>query len=467
MAAPLTQKQLERRLARERAAREEAERLLEEKSRKLFNSNETLRMALAGLEHKIEDRTKALAEEVARRQVAMEEAIAANRAKSEFLSSMSHELRTPLNAILGFAQVLRDNPKAPLTEKQKLYTAHIMNAGQHLLALITDVLDLSRIDSGKLTLSLEPLEVLPLIRDCITATAGSCERMGVTITAENTGPLPPVRADQTRLKQVLLNLLSNAVKYNRPQGTVIVSCNLLDTDPYVRITVADTGLGIPDEQKSKLFEPFERLGRENGSIDGTGIGLTITRRLIAAMGGRIDFESTEGVGTKIWVDLPTAKGMTIQSSSQETSTGESTDDSAPALPRARRTVLYVEDNPLNRALVESIADSLTDVHLIMVETGEAGIAAAETVKPDLILMDIHLPGIKGPEALQAIRLLPGLSTVPAIAVSAAAMADSIEMGLEIGFNGYLTKPFNIHDLTRLMSEGLDAIPQLQSVRVPK
>ncbi|MFC1673829.1 ATP-binding protein, partial [Pseudomonadota bacterium] len=369
----------------------------------------------------------------------------ANRAKSEFLSSMSHELRTPLNSILGFAQVLEMSTRTPLTEEQKKSTAQIRKGGEHLLDLINDVLNLARIETGRLDISIEPIDTKNLVSECIIVADSLSHTKDVRIIADDF-PSAVVMADRVRFKQVLLNLMSNAVKYNREGGTVTLTSALID-DARQRISVADTGYGIPQDKQSELFIPFTRLGLEGSGIEGTGIGLTITQRLIQAMGGTIGFESTEGIGSKFWVDLPLA------TSQQATRTTRSQNVNTP-VPEGVGKVLYIEDNPANIDLIETILDAIPGIVCSSTHTAELGLAAAKQDRPDLILMDINLPGMNGIEALAELKRHDETRDITVIALSAAAMPGEIKEGKKAGFYDYLTKPINVTELTQAVTNAL-------------
>ncbi|MGC2855255.1 PAS domain S-box protein [Novispirillum sp. DQ9] len=373
----------------------------------------------------------------------------ANRAKSEFLSRMSHELRTPLNAILGFAELMETSRKDPPTERQKSYLGHIRTGGGHLLNLINDVLDLARIEAGGIGLSIEPVDPRALLDDCLVTSRTLATRSGVTVHDLTVGTaLPWLSVDLTRAKQVLLNLLSNAVKYNRPSGTVTLSAE--PRDGCLRVSVADTGWGIPASRQDELFQPFSRLGRENGEIEGTGIGLTITRRLVDDMGGAMGFTSSEGEGSTFWVDLPLAAdahaGLVAEPITPMATLAE--------LDHGRR-VLYVEDNPANLALMEEIIDELGDFVLTTAQTGEDGVAMALADPPDVVLMDINLPGMDGFGALAALQADPRTRAVPVIALSADAMPGTVRRGEQAGFVAYLTKPVRVDALMAALEQATD------------
>ncbi len=375
----------------------------------------------------------------------------ANKAKSEFLSSMSHELRTPMNAILGFAQMLEYNPKEPLTQAQKDCVARILAGGEHLLELINQVLDLAKIEAGKITYQFEDIAVDAALNECRGLIEPIAEKYEITVTLDvSDKDLPHVVADSTRMKQVLLNILSNAIKYNTPDGSVVITSTTLE-DGFQRISIADTGRGIPTEQLTDLFKPFSRLAAENSEIEGTGIGLTITRQLVEQMNGRIDLKSTVGEGTVFWVDLPLAKAA---------GTVETTDPSvgykaASELPDIIGTILYIEDNPANLELMKMIVSRLNNLELISAHTAEIGIELAECKQPDLIIMDINLPGMNGFQALQKLLANPQTNDIPVIAISANAMPADIEKGQKAGFRNYLTKPINIEETLASIKEQID------------
>ncbi|SOD90706.1 PAS domain S-box protein [Caenispirillum bisanense] len=385
--------------------------------------------------------------------LAQEEAERANEAKSAFLSSMSHELRTPLNAILGFAQLLEASRKDPLTDKQKSHVQHILKGGQHLLDLINEVLDLARIEAGKLTLSIEDISPADVLDECLSITETLAERRGIAVQRGFALPLPGVRADYTRLKQVLLNLLSNAVKYNREAGRLTLAVGP-GAPGMLRFAVTDTGRGIPADKFASLFEPFNRLGAETTEVEGTGIGLTITRELTERMGGTLGVESEVGVGSTFWVEMPLSEArLDIPA---EIETPDDTTADASAGPSLR--VLYVEDNPANMRLMEEVMDELGGVDLRTAHTAELGIELAVRERPDLILMDINLPGMDGFQALAFLREQPETSATPIIALTANATASSIQKGIAAGFTAYLTKPVVIPQLMQAIRTAVEGRP---------
>lgn len=378
------------------------------------------------------------------------DAKAANNAKSEFLSSMSHELRTPMNAILGFGQMLGFDPDEPLTENQKTYVHQIMKGGQHLLELIDQVLDLARIESGKMTLSLEGVALDEVCQECLNLIERPANDRNLVINSDLDTSIA-IRADYTRFKQVLLNLLSNAVKYNRDGGQITLTYKDVPHNK-IKVSVTDTGDGIADDLKEGLFEPFNRLGKEAGEIEGTGIGLTITKKLVEAMGGLVGFESTVGTGSTFWVEFPKTE---IEHSKSMVKNDTQKIDYQQDLPTGS-LVLYVEDNPANLQLMETIFTRMDGLSLVSAPNAEIGLLMAEDRQPDLILMDINLPGMNGVEALGELRRNDKTKDIPVVAVTARAMRKDIEAGLAAGFRAYLTKPFNIQKLVETIEKQLKA-----------
>ncbi|MEO8225094.1 MAG: ATP-binding protein [Gammaproteobacteria bacterium] len=369
---------------------------------------------------------------------AMAVAESANRAKTDFLSSMSHELRTPLNAVLGFAQLMDSGIPAP-TPGQKRSLEQILKAGWYLLDLINEVLDLATIESGKATLSREPVSLGEVILECRAMIEPQAQLREIRMTFP-AFPAPFfVMADRTRVKQVLINLLSNAIKYNNPGGSVVVDC-CPEGPEVMRISVRDTGAGLTDAQLGQLFQPFNRLGRETGTEEGTGIGLVVAKRLVESMGGVIGAASTVGAGSHFWVDLSVSAAPGFDTPEVGVPTLE-----APVLAvgARQRTLLYVEDNPANLELVEQLMARRPDLRLLGAADGTLGIEFARTCQPAVILMDINLPGISGVEAMKILRADPSTAHIPIIALSANAVPRDIEQALEAGFFNYLTKPIRV------------------------
>ena len=383
----------------------------------------------------------------------------ANKAKSEFMSSMSHELRTPLNAILGFSQLLEMDRKPPLNERQIDMVHQISKGGAHLLGLIDDILDLAKIEAGKMSISIE--RVLPdqIIANALVLIENMANKRNVRVLREDSVDCAScekrcaIMVDQNRFNQVLLNLLSNAVKYNRDDGEVALTCTR-QANGYMRYTVSDTGMGIPPSLQDELFVPFNRLGAENGEVEGTGIGLTITKTLVEMMGGSIDFISREGQGSDFWVEFPLADEQPLSENQDKEKRMQHSPPNLPTLPH--RTVLYIEDNPSNLQLMEMIFEELENVRMISAHTAELGLEMAEREHPDLILMDINLPGMNGVEALKRLQSSSSLHKTPVIAVSANAMRKDIEHALQIGFKAYIAKPFQIEDILTTVSSALKA-----------
>ena len=381
----------------------------------------------------------------------------ANLAKSDFLSSMSHELRTPLSAILGFAQLM-ESESPPATPSQKASIDQILRAGWYLLELINEILDLAQIESGKLSLSPEPVSLAEVMAECQDMIEPQGQKRRVRMTFPTFDVPCYVGADRTRLKQVLINLLSNAIKYNQPGGTVVVEC-LKSSAGRTRISVRDTGAGLPPEKLAQLFQPFNRLGQESSAEEGTGIGLVMSKRVVELMGGVIGVESTVGAGSVFWFELTTAEVSSAAAS--EVANDKAAADTTVAAPAQVqrgapvRTLLYVEDNPANQKLVEQLIARRPDMRLLNAGNGSLGVKLARENQPQVILMDINLPGISGIEALKILREDPATAHIPVIALSANAMPRDIEKGLQAGFFWYLTKPIKINEFMDVLDVALE------------
>ncbi|HEY9099320.1 MAG TPA: ATP-binding protein [Thiobacillus sp.] len=410
----------------------------------LLQANE--RLVVSTIEaHKLAEQLQATHVLLERAKLAAEKA---NLAKSNFLSSMSHELRTPLNAILGFAQVLEAGSPPP-TPTQIVRLQQITRAGWYLLDLINEVLDLAVIESGALSLLHESVSLTEVMGECAAMIEPQSQQRGIRISF-----LPPdlewhVKADQKRVKQALINLLSNAIKYNREHGTVEVRCNQVNPQ-RLRISVKDSGEGLPPHKLAQLFHPFNRLGQEHGPVEGTGIGLVVTKQLVELMGGAVGVESTVGMGSEFWIEL------NVDDKPQRAA-----DNALSAAPTsqasgniAQRTLLYVEDNPANLMLIEHIIEDHPQLRMLSARDGNQGIALARVHLPDVILMDINLPGLSGLDALKVLRDDPITAHIPVIALSADAMPRNIEKGLEAGFFNYLTKPIKVNAFTAALDQAL-------------
>ena len=373
----------------------------------------------------------------------------ANKAKSDFLSSMSHELRTPLNAILGFGQLLGSNLAEPLSENQQRGVDFIVSGGRHLLSLIDEVLELTQIETGNIKLSIEQIELDEICQNALVLVNKSATDRRLTI-ERNFDPNLVIEADKTRLHQVLLNLLSNAVKYNREGGTLSLSSKD-NKDGTIRISVSDTGAGIPHENREGLFEPFNRLGKEKGNIEGTGIGLTITKQLVEAMGGTIGYETIIDKGSTFWIEF-----ASIDPSETQITSGNGSHTKTEVLGEAsiKGTILYIEDNMANQELMEMIIKRLEGVNLILAQNAERGLTIALEQRPNLILMDINLPGMNGIAAKNHLGENKATRDIPVIAISADAMKNDVEKAMSAGFKAYLTKPFVVTDVIATIEKEL-------------
>jgi PAS domain S-box-containing protein len=386
-----------------------------------------------------------IAEELREARAAAE---AASAAKSEFLSSMSHELRTPLNAILGFAQLLKRDKKEPLSPRHRERVDQVLRGGEHLLRLIDDILDLSRIEAGAVAISTEPVSVLEVLQEVKATLDPMAARAGVQL---ELGAVPRaaahVNADRTRLAQIVMNYGSNAIKYNREGGDVTVAA-AAPAAGFVRITVSDTGHGIPLDRQDRLFQPFQRAGQETGPIEGTGIGLVITKRLAELMGGKVGFRSRPGSGSEFWVELPAIASAVnaLEATGGVKRAGERLGGGK------RRAVVYVEDNPANVVFMRDVLGDFEGVELVTAPTAEMGIEITRVRVPDAVIMDINLPGMSGVEALGVLRQDPVTKGVPIIALTAAASERDKQRGMQAGFYRYLTKPVKVDELVAALEE---------------
>lgn len=376
---------------------------------------------------------------------AMAEAERANRAKSDFLSRMSHELRTPLNAILGFGQLLELDP---LTEHQREHVGYMQKAGQHLLQLINEVLDISRIEADRLPLSVEPIPLDDLLRETSALVAPLARNAHIEI-----APLQPdldrlyVLADRQRLKQVLLNLLTNAIKYNRPGGVVELCCIVAPPD-RLRIEVRDTGIGIAPPKLARLFNPFDRLGAEHTEVEGTGLGLALSKRLVEAMNGTLRAASVEGRGSTFAIEFPLAEGPL----ERHVRSGL-----VPAVAQGCEQavrVLYIEDNLSNIKLAERILERRPHTQLITALQGRLGLTLARTQQPDVVLLDLHLPDMPGDDVVRALRSDPQTAHIPVVIISADATPSQVKRLTALGAQHYLTKPLNVQQLLSMLDRSV-------------
>jgi signal transduction histidine kinase len=378
------------------------------------------------------------------------EAEKSNKAKTEFLTRMSHEFRTPMNAILGFGQLLDMDTENSLTTIQRNNARHILKAGEHLLELINDILDLSKVESGNVSLSIEVFHIHSLITEVVMLLQPILEEHALVIKVDSADdPKLVVRADRVRLKQVLLNLMHNAIKYNRKGGNIFVSSKKLDGQK-IQISVEDTGIGINPENLENIFKPFERGSSDIDHIEGTGIGLAISRKLTNLMKGSMDVQSDEGKGSCFSITLPEGKLSSPHIDEKPIS--------LPAKANSQNkenhfTVIYVEDNPANMELVAAILFR-QNLKLLQAPDARLGIELAKAHKPDLILMDINLPGMDGYEALKKLRADPSFDSTPVIAVSANAMESDIKRGLSAGFTDYVPKPIHVRSFLEVVNKYL-------------
>lgn len=384
--------------------------------------------------------------------MAKEQAEQASRAKSEFLSRMSHELRTPMNSILGFAQLLMTDTEEPLTLSQHENVEQILQAGQHLLGLINEILDSARIEAGKVTLFMGNTAIGPLLQEVFSVVRPMIQQRGLTLHDLTEDFFEyTVWADRNRLKQILLNLLSNAIKYNQEGGIVTVKCELIG-QATVRFSVIDTGIGIEEEDQLFLFQPFNRLGAEGSGVEGTGMGLSISKRLVELMGGSVGVKSNIGDGSSFYFDLMAGKEEENKEIRETELQVTSYNSTFPDISKGCRNILYIEDNSANLRLVNGILKRRPAVKLLTAENGQLGIALAKGEIPDLIVVDINLPDMNGFELLQKLQEDKDTCKIPVIALSANAMPKDIEKALAAGFQKYITKPIHVKKFLEIIDE---------------
>jgi PAS domain S-box-containing protein len=408
---------------------------------RIKEAEEELLLLNAELELRVEQRTRDLA-------IAKEQADQANEAKSEFLSRMSHELRTPLNSIIGFGQILERRELDSMTKESAHY---ILKSGRHLLELVNEVLDLARLEAGHFDVSIEPVELETLVGECLQLVGVLADEKKISVQAHcSQDNSVIVLADQRRLKQVLINLLSNGIKYNRPNGRVEIEWDPA-TDLGVQIRIKDTGIGIRAEHLQKLFKPFERLGAGQSSVEGTGLGLSLSHKLVTLMGGSLSVESEFGIGSTFSILLPEAPKATLLTPDSFVQSLVPPHDLSHPI---HRKILYIDDNILNIRLLESITSNLPHTTLLTALDGQTGIEMALHQSPDLILLDLNLPDVSGLQVLEGLRNRTELRSLPIIVVSADASKSQINNLLAAGANDYFTKPFDLAHLTSVIEEAL-------------
>ncbi len=406
------------------------------------------------LEDQVEERTAKLKTAISLAERAKIEAEKANQAKSEFLSRMSHELRTPMNAILGFTQMMLKDTQTPLHEIHQTDANHIIKAGKHLLELINEVLDLSRIESGQFSVSNENNQLKDIIEEVLEIIEPTAKKHKIKLVYEmDQFENSIVFADSVRLKQVILNLLSNGIKYNNPNGSVQVLKEIAEDKQAFRLKFIDTGPGIPEDKLNDIFEPFNRLEADKTAIEGTGIGLSICKKLMEMMGGNLNVKSVVGVGSEFFIEIPI--GQANKNKSVTTIFPQELETSYPEVSHGETILaLYIEDNVDNLALLERLVSEIPALKLISAPRAKIGIELAQTHLPNIVLMDINMPEMDGFEALERLQALEETSGIPVIAVSANAMQKDIEKAEQAGFNGYITKPIEVQNFLSVISKTL-------------
>jgi PAS domain S-box-containing protein len=380
---------------------------------------------------------------------------AASAAKSEFLSSMSHELRTPLNAILGFAQLLERDKKTPLSDRHRERLAHILKGGEHLLHLVDEVLDLACIEAGRVSVSLEPVALAELLAEIRTTLDPMTARAEIELIVDEVPEHMMVTADRTRLKQILMSYGSNAIKYGRKGGKARFHAS--QSGGCVRISVLDDGIGIALDKQDQIFQPFQRAGQEAGPIEGTGIGLAITKRLAGLMAGNVGFRSTEGQGSAFWIELPVHRATMGASAADQPALGAG-GSALTGSEGARYLIVCIEDSPANIAFMKDLLADFERIEMVVAPTADLGIEIVRTLKPNAVIMDINLPGMNGFEATRRLAEWPETRDIPVIALSAAAKVNDAARVRDAGFYRYLTKPVKVDELALVLEELL--LPRL-------